>query len=71
MPYRKVVEMKKEDAIKVMNDTIINMNIQLSKTQNIDDKTIMELISRDKERIQFVNEMIYDALKTNGYIKND
>ena len=71
MPYRKVVDMKKEYAIKVMNDTIINMNIQLSKTQNIDDKTIMELISRDKERIQFVNEMLYDALKTNGYIKND
>lgn len=68
MPYRKVVDMYRDEAVKLMTDTIDEYNRYQAVQNNVPSEQIEEYIEKSKEQLDFVNGMLYDVLKNNGVI---
>lgn len=68
MSYRKVVKMYRDEAVKIMSDTIDNFNRQQAELNGVPSEQIEEYISAQREQMDFVNGMVYDVLKDSGVI---
>jgi hypothetical protein len=60
--------MYREEAVKLMCDTIDEFNRYQSDQQGIPRAQIEEYITQGRQQMEFVNGMLYDVLKTNGVI---
>ena len=60
--------MYREEAVKLMCDTVDEFNRYQAQQQGISLEQIEEYIVAGREQMEFVNGMLYDVLKTNGVI---
>ena len=60
--------MYRDEAIKLMCDTIDQFNRYQAKQNNIPEDQIEEYIKQGRQQMEFVNGMLYDVLKQNGAI---
>jgi hypothetical protein len=60
--------MYREEAVKLMSDTIDAFNRYQAEQNGIDQTQIEEYIKTAREQMEFVNGMLYDTLKANGVI---
>jgi hypothetical protein len=60
--------MYREEAVKLMCDTVDEFNRYQADQQRIPRAQIEEYITQGRQQMEFVNGMLYDVLKTNGVI---
>jgi hypothetical protein len=60
--------MYREEAVKLMCDTVDEFNRYQSDQQGIPRAQIEEYITQGRQQMEFVNGMLYDVLKSNGVI---
>lgn len=60
--------MYREEAVRLMTDTIDEYNRQQAEVHGMSSEQIEEYIVQQKEQLDFVNGMLYDVLKQNGVI---
>jgi len=58
----------KDSAVEVMSETVEQFNRQMAGQQNMDSAQIEKVISENSHQLRYMNGIIYDALKDNGYI---
>jgi hypothetical protein len=68
MSNRKVVNMYRDEAVKLMTDTIDEFNRYQALQNNMSSDQIEEYIKQNRDQLEFVNGMLYDVLKSNGVI---
>lgn len=60
--------MYREEAVKLMCDTVDEFNRYQAAQNGMASEQIEEFIAAGREQMEFVNGMLYDVLKTNGAI---
>jgi len=60
--------MYRDEAVKLMTDTIDDFNRYQGQANGIPPEQIEEYIQQSREQMEFVNGMLYDVLKSNGVI---
>lgn len=60
--------MYREEAVKLMCDTVDEFNRQQAQQQMMPSAQIEEFIAAGRTQMEFVNGMLYDVLKSNGAI---
>jgi hypothetical protein len=60
--------MYRDEAVKLMTDTINEFNRYQASQNGVAQEQIEEFITQSKEQLDFVNGMLYDILKENGAI---
>lgn len=60
--------MYRDEAVKLMTDTIDEFNRYQAVQNNIPSDQIEEYIKAGRQQMEFVNGMLYDVLKENGVI---
>lgn len=60
--------MYRDEAVKLMTDTIDDFNRYQGQINGIPSEQIEEYIQQSREQMEFVNGMLYDVLKSNGVI---
>jgi len=68
MPYRKVVDMNKEQTIDFMVEVINKSNKDLCKLQGIDDEQIDQMIEQSQQGLLHMISNLYTAMKDKGLI---
>lgn len=63
--------MTKEEVVKMMTDTVIDLNVGLAKQQDMSQEQIDELIEKTRPQFDIVNIMLYDMLVAKDVIKQD
>jgi len=58
----------KDTAVEVMSETVEQFNRQMAAQQNMDPAEIEKIINEQSYQLRYMNGIIYDALKDNGYI---
>lgn len=58
----------KDTAVEVMSETVEQFNRQMAAQQNMDPAEIEKIINEQSYQLRYMNGLIYDALKDNGYI---
>lgn len=58
----------KDTAVEVMSETVEQFNRQMATQQNMDPAEIEKIINEQSYQLRYMNGLIYDALKDNGYI---
>ena len=56
------MSLSKEEAVKLMCETVNNFNRQVATSQNMDTKKIEEHIVSQAEQLKYINGLLYDAL---------
>lgn len=56
------MSLSKEEAVKLMCETVNNFNRQVAASQNIDTSKIEEHIVTQAEQLKYINGLLYDAL---------
>jgi hypothetical protein len=62
--------MYRDEAVKLMTDTIDNFNRYQGQVNGVSPEQIEEYIKQGREQMEFVNGMLYDVLMENGVIRN-
>jgi hypothetical protein len=60
--------MYREEAVKLMCDTVDEYNREQARHNNMDLAAIEDYIASQRQQMEFVNGMLYDTLKSNGVI---
>jgi hypothetical protein len=60
--------MYREEAVKLMCDTVDEFNRYQAQQQMMPSAQIEEFITAGRTQMEFVNGMLYDTLKSNGVI---
>ena len=60
--------MYREEAVKLMCDTVDEFNRHQAQQQRMPSEQIEEFITAGRTQMEFVNGMLYDVLKSNGAI---
>jgi len=60
--------MYRQEAVKLMCDTVDEYNREQARHNNMDLAAIEDYIAASREQMEFVNGMLYDTLKSNGVI---
>lgn len=60
--------MYRDEAVKLMTDTIDEFNRYQAAQNNVPSDQIEEYIKAGRQQMEFVNGMLYDVLKENGVI---
>lgn len=60
--------MYRDEAIKLMSDTIDEFNRYQAAQNNVPADQVEEYIKTGRQQMEFVNGMLYDVLKQNGVI---
>ena len=60
--------MYREEAVKLMCDTVDEFNRHQAQQQGMPSEQIEEFITAGRTQMEFVNGMLYDVLKSNGAI---
>lgn len=60
--------MYRDEAVKLMTDTIDEFNRYQALQNNMSSDQIEEYIKQNRDQLEFVNGMLYDVLKSNGVI---
>ena len=60
--------MYREEAVKLMCDTVDEFNRDQAQQQMMPSEQIEEFITAGRTQMEFVNGMLYDVLKSNGAI---
>jgi hypothetical protein len=63
--------MTKDEVIKAMTDTVIDLNVGLAKQQDMSQEQIDELIAQTRPQFDIVNIMLYDMLVAKNVINQD
>ena len=56
------MSLSKEEAVKLMCETVNNFNRQVAASQNMDTNKIEEHIVTQAEQLKYINGLLYDAL---------
>lgn len=62
-------EMYKEEVVKIMSDSIDNMNRQMAQQHGMPPENVEEQIKQARPQLDHVNGMLYDLLKEYGVIR--
>jgi len=60
--------MYRDEVVKLMSDTIDNMNRQGAQNSGLNSDEVEQFISAGRSQLDFVNGMLYDLLKNEGVI---
>lgn len=60
--------MYREEAVKLMCDTVDQYNREQAHHNNMDVAAIEDYIASSRQQMEFVNGMLFDTLKSNGVI---
>lgn len=60
--------MRREEAIEIMNNAILDMNRRMAEEQNIPSQQIDMTLDQMKPQLTEANGLIFDALYDNGVI---
>lgn len=60
--------MYREEAVKLMCDTVDEYNREQARHNNMDLSAIEDYIASQRQQMEFVNGMLFDTLKSNGVI---
>lgn len=60
--------MYRDEVVKLMSDSIDNMNRQGAQQSGLGEGEIEEFIATGRAQLDFVNGMLYDLLKNEGII---
>jgi hypothetical protein len=60
--------MYRDEVVKLMSDTIDNMNRQGAQNSGLGSNEIEEFIAAGRSQLDLVNGMLYDLLKNEGVI---
>lgn len=61
--------MEKNEVVTLMTKTIQNWNRGMARDQQMPPDTIEKWIVESEPQLQYVNNMLYDLLESNGIIK--
>lgn len=61
--------MNKQEVVRIMTETVNNINRQLGSQQGSPIHEVEQAIAQHQPQLNQMNEMIYDALVINGVIK--
>jgi hypothetical protein len=60
--------MRKDEAVVFMSEIVEAENIKFAQHNNIPEEQIKEVNNQSRDRLYFLNSLVYDALKVNGVI---
>ena len=69
MPYREMVnQMEKQEVVKLITGTVLDMNIALARNNNMPEEQIMQMADASAPQMDMISGIIYDVLEANGII---
>jgi hypothetical protein len=61
-------KMEKEQVVKLMTDTIINLNVELAHQQDASQEEIDKMVEITTPQMNGLTNILYEVLKLNGVI---
>jgi hypothetical protein len=68
MSYRKVVSMRKEQAVELMTKAINDMNTEKAEEHGVPANEIQQMVWQATPELNRVNGLLFDVLFENGFI---
>jgi transcriptional/translational regulatory protein YebC/TACO1 len=67
--YRKMVKnMEKQEAVDLMTKTIVDLNIEMARQNNVPEDQIEEVVKVSIPQMNMINTILYEVLEANGVI---
>jgi hypothetical protein len=60
--------MEKQEVVKLITGTVLDMNIALARNNNMPEEQIMQMADASAPQMDMISGIIYDVLEANGII---
>jgi transcriptional/translational regulatory protein YebC/TACO1 len=70
--YRKMVRnMEKQEAVDLMTKTIVDLNVEMARQNNVPEDQIEEVVKVSIPQMNMINTILYEVLEANGVIAKE
>jgi transcriptional/translational regulatory protein YebC/TACO1 len=63
-----VKNMEKQEAVDLMTKTIVDLNIEMARQNNVPEDQIEEVVKVSIPQMNMINTILYEVLEANGVI---